>query len=66
MKGKTIKNPQTNMMITLPGRKIAEFSVVTTLGDTIENEVSLCTLDSGDLSAYKTSIDFSTLYVQEK
>jgi len=65
LKGKTIKNPQTNMMITLPGKKIAQLRVLTTIGETVENEASLCELISGNLSAYKTSDDFSKLYIQE-
>ncbi len=64
--GKKIKNPQTNMMITLPGKKIATIKVLTTVGDTPESEVSLCTIVEGDLSAYIKAKKYDTLYIQEK
>lgn len=64
--GKKIKNPQTNMFITLPGRKVGELKVIRCLGDTVENEVSLCTLVSGDLKQYIEAKDFSRLFIQEK
>ncbi len=60
--GKQVKNPQTNMMITLPGRKIATLEVSATLGDTPANEVSLCTLKEGAID--KNSL--SSLYIQPK
>lgn len=63
--GKKVKNPQTNMDITLPGKKIARIRVVTLLGDTSENEVSLCELIEGDLSAYMSKKDFSGLYINQ-
>ncbi|HIC43886.1 MAG TPA: curli production assembly protein CsgG, partial [Sulfurimonas sp.] len=37
--GKKIKNPQTNMMITLPGKKLASIKVLMSVGDTPESEV---------------------------
>jgi curli biogenesis system outer membrane secretion channel CsgG len=64
--GKKIKNPQTNMFITLPGKKVGELEVIRCLGDTVENEVSLCTLVSGDLKQYIEAKDFSRLFIQEK
>ncbi|MBI5895734.1 MAG: curli production assembly protein CsgG, partial [Desulfobacterales bacterium] len=66
LEGEKIKNPQTNMPITLPGKTIAELEVQQTIGDTVENEVSLCTLSSGDLQTFQTSKDYSKLYVQPK
>jgi curli biogenesis system outer membrane secretion channel CsgG len=63
-KGKQVKNPQTNMMITLPGKKIASISIVATMGDTPETEVSLATIASGDMKAYTVSKNFSDLYIQ--
>ncbi|QOP40280.1 CsgG/HfaB family protein [Sulfurimonas marina] len=63
-KGKQVKNPQTNMMITLPGKKLATVSIVATLGDTPESEVSLAEITQGDLSSYISSKDFSNLYIQ--
>lgn len=66
LEGKKVKNPQTNMDITLPGKNIGALKVVQCIGDTIENEVSLCTLVSGDLGKYINSNDFSKLFIYEK
>ena len=66
VEGEKIKNPQTNMPITLPGKTIAELEVQQTVGDSVENEVSLCTLSFGDLRAYQASRDYSKLYIQPK
>ena len=62
--GKKVKNPQTNMIITLPGKKLATIEVITTLGDTPENEVSLTKIISGNLNPYIKSKDFSKLYIE--
>ena len=64
--GKKIKNPQTNMYITLPGEKVGELKVVQSVGDTVENEISLCTLVLGDLETYIMAKDFSKLFIREK
>jgi len=58
--GKQVKNPQTNVQITLPGKKIAKIRVSSLIGDTIENEVAVCELVSGNLGA-----DFSNIHVEE-
>ncbi len=63
--GKKVKNPQTNMMITLPGKHIATLQSLTLMGDSPESEVTLCQIVSGDLSPFLVSKDFSGLYVQE-
>ncbi|MFT4553909.1 MAG: curli biogenesis system outer membrane secretion channel CsgG [Chlamydiales bacterium] len=65
LKGKEINNPQTNMKITLPGKKIGKLKVSMVLGDTVDNEVSLCSLIDGDLGTYKEKNDFSNLYITE-
>ena len=62
--GKKVKNPQTNMMITLPGKKVADLEIVATLGDTPESEVSLAQITNGNISSYIKSKDFSKLYIQ--
>lgn len=64
--GKKIKNPQTNMMITLPGKKLATIKVLMSVGDTPDSEVSMCSLVSGDLGSYLKSKNFDDLYIQEK
>lgn len=63
--GKKIKNPQTNMEVTLPGKKIGELKVISSLGDSPENEVSLCNLIQGDLSQYINQKDFSKLFIRQ-
>jgi len=63
--GKKVKNPQTNMYITLPGKKIATIRVVTCLGDSRENEVSLCKVIEGNLSRYASANEFSRLYIRQ-
>jgi curli biogenesis system outer membrane secretion channel CsgG len=60
-KGKSVKNPQTNMLIELPGKKIGKIKVVSTSGNTPNNEVSFCIKIEG-----KVPIDnFTNVYVQE-
>ena len=63
--GKKVTNPQTHMMITLPGEKVAEIEIVATLGDTPENEVSLAKILNGDLSSYIKAKDFSSIYIKK-
>jgi curli biogenesis system outer membrane secretion channel CsgG len=66
LEGRKINNPQTNMPITLPGEKVGELKVVQSVGDSPQNEVSLCTLQGGNLQSYAASKDFSKLFVREK
>lgn len=63
--GKRINNPQTNTVITLPGKVIAKLEVIQTLGNNAEDEVSMCKLISGDLSKFIGKNDFTQLLVQE-
>lgn len=63
-KGKQVKNPQTNMMMILPGKKVAQIEILTTLGDTPDTEVSLAEITSGDINSYIKSKDFTKLYIQ--
>ncbi|HCC55204.1 MAG TPA: curli production assembly protein CsgG [Desulfobulbaceae bacterium] len=58
--GKKVNNPQTNVQITLPGKKIAKIRVNSLLGNTLENEVAVCELVSGNLGT-----DFSNIHVEE-
>jgi hypothetical protein len=66
LEGRKVNNPQTNMPITLPGEKVGELKVVQSAGDSPQNEVSLCTLQQGNLNSYVDSKDFSKLFVREK
>jgi len=65
-KGKKIKNPQTNMMITLPGKKLASIEVLMSVGDTPDSEVSMCSMVDGNLDSYIKTKKYENLYVQEK
>lgn len=53
--GKKIKNPQTGLMIQLPGKKIGEIEVLSTGGDNVQNEYSIVNLISGDIDKLKLS-----------
>lgn len=64
-KGRKVKNPQTNMMITLPGKKVATITIIATIGDTPDSEVSLASIENGYLKQYISSKNFSDLYIQE-
>lgn len=62
-KGKKVKNPQTGVMIELPGKKIGTVSVLATAGDTPETEFSMVSY-SGD-----TAIDTANLgnyYIEQQ
>jgi len=50
-KGKSVKNPQTGMMIELPGKQIGTVSVQMSIGDTPETEISFCSYTGEPLSA---------------
>ncbi len=57
-KGKTVKNPQTGLMVELPGKKIGTVTVIATGGDTPETEYSFVevspetTVDANNLLNY--------------
>ncbi len=48
-KGKKIKNPQTGMMIELPGKTVGKIKIDFTGGDTPENEFSMVSFSEGDI-----------------
>ena len=58
--GQKVKNPQTNMYITLPGQAVGEIKVEQCVGDTVENEVSFCSVTKGDFSNYIKNKDGQT------
>ena len=61
-KGKKVKNPQTGIMIELPGKKIGTATVLSTGGDTPETEYSIVSISDG------TNIDGNNLnnyYIKE-
>jgi len=59
--GKQMKNPQTGMMIELPGSKIAEIQVVSQFGSSDTDEGSVCQIVSGSLS----NVSVKDIYVQK-
>jgi curli biogenesis system outer membrane secretion channel CsgG len=63
--GNKVKNPQTGMFITLPGKPIGNIVVLTSMGDTPESEISIASISTGNFSQYIASGDFSSLYIQE-
>lgn len=48
-RGKKVKNPQTGMMLELPGTKVGTVTVASCMGDTPETEISLCTYEGSEL-----------------
>ncbi len=60
-KGKSVKNPQTGMMIELPGEQVGKIKVTTLVGDIAANEAAVCIKDSGELPTDQ----FSDYCVQE-
>ncbi len=60
-KGKAVKNPQTNMLIELPGKAVGTITVAATVGETQGNEVSICASADGQLPVAQ----FDQYYVQE-
>lgn len=61
-KGKRVKNPQTGIMIELPGKKIGTATILSTGGDTPETQYSFVNLSEG------TNIDnnnLSNYYIRE-
>jgi len=60
-KGKEVVNPQTGIKIELPGTLIGKVQVIAMSGNTVDDEIAICSLVEGDL----TEVDFSTTYVEE-
>ncbi|ABX51281.1 MULTISPECIES: CsgG/HfaB family protein [Shewanella] len=63
--GKKVKNPQTGMFITLPGKAIGTIEVTASFGNTPESEVSFGTIVSGNLDQYIKDQDYTGLFIQE-
>lgn len=60
-KGKSIKNPQTGILIELPGKKIATISVISQFGNNYTDEGSICEILNGTVKGVKKD----ALYVQK-
>jgi curli biogenesis system outer membrane secretion channel CsgG len=63
--GKKVKNPQTGMYITLPGKPIGKLEVLMSIGDSPQSEVSIASITEGDFTPFIKSDNFSLLYIQE-
>lgn len=61
-KGKTVKNPQTGLNIELPGSKIGTVTVINSIGDTPETEISFCTYEGESVDAQQ----LSNYYISDK
>ena len=61
-KGKKVKNPQTGMIIELPGKIVGEVQIDFTGGDVPENEFSMVSITNGSINAE----DLNNYYIKEK
>lgn len=52
-RGKTVKNPQTGLMMELPGTKVGELVVLSTGGTTLNDEYSIVKLTDGQIDPTK-------------
>ena len=57
-----VKNPQTGMDVELPGTKLGTLTVLSSVGDTPETEISFCTYEGTELQAN----ELSNYYILEK
>lgn len=63
-KGKSVKNPQTGMEITLPGKKAGQIRIDSFTGEA-NNEIALAVLVSGDLPKVDDAAAYAGFFVQE-
>jgi hypothetical protein len=49
-KGKSINNPQTGMMVELPGKKVAKIKIDNLVGETVQNEFSMVSFVEGAIN----------------
>lgn len=61
-KGKNVTNPQTGMIIELPGTKVGSLTVATCMGNTPETEISFCTYEGDEVNQH----ELSNYYILEK
>lgn len=60
--GKKVKNPQTGMLIELPGEKVGKIKVLTSGGTTVSDEYSFVSVVEGNLEPNK----ISSYFIQDK
>ena len=61
-KGKSVINPQTGIKIELPGQKVGSLTVIYSVGDTPESEISFCSYEGSDIDTN----DLLNYYIMEK
>ena len=61
-KGKQVKNPQTGMLIELPGKQVAKLNVLSTGGTTVTDEYAIVTLTEGTVN----SSNLANYVIQDK
>ncbi len=61
-KGKSVKNPQTGMNVELPGKKVGTVTVISSFGETVENELSICEYEGEAIEAE----NLETYYILDK
>lgn len=61
-RGKQVKNPQTGMMIELPGKEVAKITVLTVGGSTVTDEYAIVDLTEGAIN----SGNLATYVIQDK
>ncbi len=54
--GKKVKNPQTGIIIELPGKVVGKIKIDMTLGDTPESEISMASIVEGNLDMQNLSV----------
>ncbi|WP_419765302.1 MAG: CsgG/HfaB family protein [Arcobacter sp.] len=59
--GKSIKNPQTGIIIELPGKKIATISIISQFGTSYTDEGSICQIIEGNIKG----VNKDELYIQK-
>jgi len=57
-RGKVVKNPQTGINIELPGTQIGTISILQSIGDTPETEISFCSYNGDPIDVQQLSLYF--------
>jgi curli biogenesis system outer membrane secretion channel CsgG len=57
-KGKSVKNPQTGMMIELPGKVVAKVKILSTGGDSPQSEYSIVSISEGSIAKVSLNVYF--------
>lgn len=65
-RGKSVQNPQTGIMIELPGTKVGEVTVISSFGDTPETELSLCSYSGQELDSERIAKDYYIMDERQK